>query len=155
MDPITLTGLFLAALLFLIIAAIQIYYQKQTIKDLQKQLDLSEKTVIARDKKIKDLNWQIDNPPKFRKGNTFGELIIMSYEYYKPGLGHSIVSALSTLATALLFHKDKKYIDSLGEEFKKKTDPQYIYHCAHTETGEKVTRSELELTTYITPGSKE
>lgn len=154
MDTIALIGLLMAALLLIIVAVIQIHYQKKTIAALKDQLDISEKRLNAKDKEIVDLKWLIANPAKYKKGDKFGDLIVMSCEFYKPGLGHFITSALSTLACALLFHKDKKYIDSIDEEFKKKTEAQYMYHLANTVSGEKFYMREIDLTNLI-PAEKQ
>lgn len=105
---------------------------------MEKKLSNSEIKRNALLKEIELLKWQIANPPKYKKGDKIGELIINSYEVYNPEWIDFV------LRTAKSFFRSM-----FGIEKETSKDPsltrQYIYHLTHTVSGEKVQKRELEL----------
>lgn len=143
------------SIVFFIICIVYIFLHGQLKKAnsiLQTQLKQSNEKIRNYEFKmagyreqINQLNWQIANPPKYKKGDKFGDLVIISHELYKPGLGDFLATGFSTLILSFIFHKDKQFMDSLKETFNKKTTTQYVYSLKNTITDKIITKRELEL----------
>lgn len=126
---------------------------KQRILELENKLSETEKKLAESQNKltanldeIRWLKWQLDNPPKYKKGDKFGDLIVVSNQLKRATLGNYISHGIGMLFAALLFHKDKKYIKSLEENYKKDTDTHYEYELTNIITGNKSRLKEFELT---------
>lgn len=112
----------------------------KSIRNLESKLSDSEMKRNSLLKEIELLKWQIANPPKYKKGDKIGELIINSYEVYNPGLLDFIIKGAKTFF-GIMFGMEKEIPKNHDEIFKR----QYVYHLTHTISGEKVYKRELEL----------
>lgn len=150
MDTSSLIGLLVAAVALLIIAASEIYYLKKDIRELEENNKLLIKRLDRADIKeagyldqIKWLRWQIQNPPKYKKGEKFGDLIITSYKLNEPTLWDFIAKGIMGFISICA--------GSVPE--KMNLNRYYEYELTHTLDGGKKKMSEKELTNFV-PAAK-
>lgn len=142
----------LLSMALFIVGAIVTYSLSTEIKRLRDQLlkaniNLFEANakVYANLEKIKELEWQINHPTKFKKGDKIGDLVVTSYTYHKPGLGELFAKGAATLFLGLFLGRTKEGRDALSKDFEYRSSPHYVYEITHTITGNKETKTEAEL----------
>lgn len=122
--------------------------QRQSAWDSYRELSNKYKELeIKRDgllDQIRDLQWQIDNPPKYKKGDKVGDLIIVSYTFHKPTFTEIIIRGGAKLLAAFFFG-DSKELNATRRECKDQLSSHYIYELTHTTSGNKETKTESEL----------
>lgn len=115
---------------------------KQKISKLNTQLIEANSKIYSNLEEIRLLKWQITNPPKYKKGEKFGELIITSHELHKPTLSGFLTNAVIGFISfcAGYTSERKKYTD---------LDMYWQYQLTHTISGAKHQMTELDLTNFI------
>lgn len=109
------------------------------------KLDSSEKKRVKLLDQIRQLEWQLAHPPKFKKGDRIGDFIITSYAYHSPTFSEIIAQGATTLFLGLLFGRTESGRDALTKNFESKIAAHYRYEITHTINGNKETKTESEL----------
>lgn len=113
------------------------------IADIEGQLHDAKKETKARDEEIKHLKWQLDNPPKFKKGDKFGDLVVTDRKIKIPSPGSKHI--LANLWLWQIFKKgtNREIVNKLYH----KHIMSWEYELTNTATGDKSTMNQFELET--------
>lgn len=150
-DSLNLFAFFLL-LIVIILEYINIHRLKKRNNSLREShIEICNKLGASENKQrklldqIRQLEWQLANPPKFKKGDKIGDLIITSYAYHTPSIGEVIGQAVATLFFGVILGRTEEDRNALTKDFKSKTSAHYLYEVTHTITGHKETKTESEL----------
>lgn len=112
---------------------------KQHVKELEKKLSELQKKQYANLEEIKLLTWKLNNPPKYKKGDKFGDLTVKFCCVHKPSLSEFLANALIGFISICAGYK---------QENKKSTDLDmyWEYHLSHEHHGDNIKMSESQLT---------
>jgi hypothetical protein len=118
---------------------------KNKIAELEKQVSDANKKIKEQEGEIKLLQWKLNNPPKYKVGDKFGDLVVIGRDFNKPSLSNVITDA--TVVTLMMLHIASKMntTDKLKEYVAKTFNTQWEYELVNINTGKKIKKKELEL----------